>query len=314
MNFRYILPLLFAATCSLSVQAANDRWFDVEILVFKRNVDVQKISEQLDQNNVYLKKQQRLEVLKAKQATNCLAEEPCLHEQNPVQISSNEMASEGHRLQLLSSSHLKLKSELNRLKNHQLFKPLMHVAWRVPIQSKQNAIPIHLFAGENYALDIYKDEIVAQRKREAANTLKKTTATAKDKNVLSSLAEDKLDVLEALQKEDTIRDLYEVDGNLLLYVGRYLELESQLIIRTETEKKVSSLQSVLANPTLAEDMSGTELDNGVQVLNQQPVSQKRVTTKTTVTETLFDQTRRLRSGDIHYLDHPLFGIIIQIRK
>jgi len=61
-------------------------------------------------------------------------------------------------------------------------------------------------------------------------------------------------------------------------------------------------------------MSATELNTDVQILNQQPVIQKTVQTKTAVTEALFDQTRRLRSEEIHYLDHPLFGIIIQIRK
>jgi len=207
LNFRYILPLLFAVTCSLSVQAASDRWFDVEILVFKRNVDVQKISEQLDQNDVYLKKQQRLEVLKAKQATDCLAQEPCLHEQNPVQITNEQMTSKGHRLQRLDSSHLKLKSELGRLERHQLFKPLLHAAWRMPIQSKSNALPIHLFAGENYALALYKDEIIAQKKREMANKLNSSADTEKNSPLLLTTPENKLDVLAALQKKDTIQDL-----------------------------------------------------------------------------------------------------------
>lgn len=314
MNFSYILPLLFAVTCSLSVQAASDRWFDVEILVFKRNVDVQKISEKLDQNDVYLKKQQRLEVLKAKQATDCLAQEPCLHEQNPVQITNEQMTSKGHRLQRLDSSHLKLKSELGRLERHQLFKPLLHAAWRMPIQSKSNALPIHLFAGENYALALYKDEIIAQKKREMVNKLNPSADTEKNSPLLLTTPENKLDVLAALQKKDTIQDLYEIDGNLLIYVERYLYLDSQLIVRTETEKEVSSAQSVLATSELTADMSATELNTDVQILNQQPIIQKTVQTKTAVTEALFDQTRRLRSEEIHYLDHPLFGIIIQIRK
>lgn len=314
MNFSYLLSLLLVATCSFNVQAADDRWFDVEILVFKRNIDVQKISEQLDQNNVYLKKQQRLEVLKAKQATDCLTEAPCLHEQNPVQITNDEITSKGHRLQQLNSSHLKLKSELSRLENHQLFKPLLHVAWRMPIQSKQDALPLHLFAGENYALDIYKDEIIEQRKRDAENKLKATVEAVKEPNLLVTTPEHKLDVLAALQKKENIHDLYEIDGNLLIYVERYLHLEGQLIVRTETEKEVLSAQSVLENPLLTEGESEIDADAGVQILNQQPITQKVVETKTVVTETLFDQTRRLRSEEIHYLDHPLFGIIIQIRK
>ena len=113
MNLRYILPLLIATTCSFNVQA-GDRWFDVEIIVFKRNVDVQNSSEQLDQNNVYLKQRDRLEVIKAAPATNCLAGEPCLHKQNPVQITDNEMVKEGNRLILLKG--LRLKEQLRRLK------------------------------------------------------------------------------------------------------------------------------------------------------------------------------------------------------
>ena len=31
-------------------------------------------------------------------------------------------------------------------------------------------------------------------------------------------------------------------------------------------------------------------------------------------ETYFDQTSRLESGEIHYLDHPVMGMIVQIRK
>ncbi|MEJ6077748.1 peptidoglycan binding protein CsiV [Vibrio sp. 1-Bac 57] len=312
MNFRSTLLLVVASLCSFNIQAAGDRWFDVEILVFKRNVDVQKLSEQLDQNNVYIKKRDRLEVLKAKQATNCLGDNPCLHEQNPVQITDEQMVSGGHRLQRLSSNHLQLKSQLNRLKNHQLFKPLLHVAWRMPVQSKQNALPIHLFAGENYALDIYKEEIIAQKRQEAADAAKAQLNNPQETDPLLIAATDKLDVLDELQKDNAIRDLYEIDGNFLLYVQRYLEIESQLIVRTETQKEVSSSKSVLANPQLETDISGTA-DDAVQVVDQ-ALPQQRVKTKTVVTETLFDQTRRLRSGEIHYLDHPLFGMIVQIRK
>jgi len=312
LNFRSTLLLVVASLCSLHIQAAGDRWFDVEILVFKRNVDVQKLSEQLDQNNVYLKKRDRLEVLKAKQATNCLDDSPCLHEQNPVQITDAEMVSGGHRLQRLSSHHLRLKSQLNQLKNHQLFKPLLHVAWRMPVQSKQNALPIHLFAGENYALDIYKEEIIAQKRQEAAQATKKQLNKPQGTDPFLTASTDKLDVLDELQKDNAIRDLYEVDGNFLLYVQRYLEIESQLIVRTETQKEVSSPTSVLASPQLQTNTS-TTADDAVQVVDQ-IVPQQPVKTKTVVTETLFDQTRRLRSGEIHYFDHPLFGIIVQIRK
>lgn len=292
MNLRYILPLLIATTCSFNVQA-GDRWFDVEIIVFKRNVDVKNTSEQLDQNNVYLKQRDRLEVIKAAPATNCLAGEPCLHKQNPVQITDNEMVKEGNRLILLKG--LRLKEQLRRLNNHQLFTPLLHTAWRMPIQNKQDALPIHLFAGKNYALDMPQSA-----------RLEKATATTSNDLVTDP---EKLDVLASLQKNQTLQDLYEIDGNFLIYVQRYLQIDAQLIVRTQTEKPVSSSVSVLATETPEVDTEAT-----VQVVAQESVPKRTVRTEKVITETLFDQTRRLKSGEIHYLDHPLFGIIIQIRR
>ena len=301
MNCRYILLLLIASISSLNVQAkTSDRWFDVELIVFKRNVDVQNASEQLDQHNVYLKQRQRLEVLKAKPATNCLAGKPCLHKQNPVKITNNEMASRGHRLQRLDSSHLQLTNQLKKLERHEGFKPLMHVAWRMPIQNKRKALPIHLFAGKNYALTMNNAEI---SKHVKGNNGEGPEASQTNK----------LDVLAALQKEDTIQDLYEIDGDLLIYVERYLFVDSQLIVRTETKKEIPSTPTVFSN-TLALNSDAAENEFSAQVVNQEIIKQRTVETKTMVTETLFDQSRRLRSEEIHYLDHPLFGIIIQIRK
>jgi len=292
LNLRYILPLLIATTCSFNVQA-GDRWFDVEIIVFKRNVDVQNSSEQLDQNNVYLKQRDRLEVIKADPATSCLDGEPCLHKQNPIQITNNEMVKEGNRLILLKG--LRLKEQLRRLNNHQLFTPLLHTAWRMPIQNKQDALPIHLFAGKNYALDMPQTS-----KLEKANTATPNELT---------IEPEKLDVLASLQKNETLQDLYEIDGNFLIYVQRYLQIDAQLIVRTQTEKPISSSVSVLATETPEADTDAT-----VQVIAQEPVPKRTIRTEKAITETLFDQTRRLKSGEIHYLDHPLFGIIIQIRR
>lgn len=321
LNFRYIFSLLVIASMSFSTQAsAADRWFEVELLVFKRNVDVQDISEQLDQNNVYLKQRERLEVFKAKQVTDCLANKPCLHEKNPVQIGNSEIVRGGHRLQRLDASHLQLSKQREKLSKHQLFDPIMHVAWRMPVQNKQKALPIHLFAGENYALALHKEALLEQGENpeltyEPINTeLNPLNTTDVNIDQISSIDATKLDVLAALQKPQSIQDLYEIDGNLLIYVERYLFVDSQLIVRTETEKEISSVQSVLAGTDLElEDAEVTD-ETAAEVVAQELIVQETVDTETVVTETLFDQNRRLRSEEIHYLDHPLFGIIIQIRK
>lgn len=315
LNFRYIFSIILIASYSLgSLASAEDRWFDVELLVFKRNVDVNNVSEQLDQNDVYLKQVNRLEVFKAKPVTDCMTDKPCLHEKNPVQITNKQIVKGGHRLQRLDSSHLKLLKQRKSLDKHELFTPIMHTAWRMPIQNKRRALPIHLFAGENYALALHKEAILEQKEAKQKQTdIQSTTSnTVTDKASVSET--EKLDVLDALLKQDTIQDLYEIDGNLLIYVERYLYVDSQLIVRTKTEKEIAAMKSVLANTTADGQDKGESTTASVEVVAQEAVVKNEVETETVITETLFDQDRRLRSEEIHYLDHPLFGIVIQIRK
>lgn len=270
MNRRYLLSLLIAATYSFNVQAAStasDRWFDIELLIFKRNVDTQKIDEQLDQNNIYLKKRKRLEVLKAKEVTNCSTKLSCLHKQPPVNITNNDIVDAGHGLKLLDRSHLQLTEQRRKLEQHRLFKPLIHAAWRMPVKSQRNALPLHLFAGKNYALASSQSQLAGQ-------------------------------------------DLFEIDGDLLIYVERYLHVDSQLIVRTEIEKEISIVSSLAS----ARQKANRDSSNAAEVMTQESIRNNNVKIENVITETLFDQKRRLRSEEIHYLDHPLFGMIIQIRK
>lgn len=308
LNYRFILTLIIAATCTLNVQAASaERWFEVELLVFKRNVDIQNIGEQLEQQNVFLKQRERLEVFKAKQTTDCLQDQPCLHEQNPIVITNNEMVKGGHRLQLLDDSHLQLTKQFNQLKKHQLFTPLMHTVWRMPVQSKKNALPIHLFAGKNYALDINQTAIINNLVEKTENSDIETINT--DLNVKTT---ENLDVLAVLQKPNVIQDLYEIDGNFTIYLEHYLFIDSQLIIRTETEKEITANTSEMERSGINDNDLNDDVE--IEIVNQEEISKTKLDTESVITETLFDQNRRLRSEEIHYFDHPLFGIIVQIRK
>jgi len=77
---------------------------------------------------------------------------------------------------------------------------------------------------------------------------------------------------------------YSLDGTLKLHLGRYLHLEADLLYRS--------------NPP-APEVNNTFLMS----LNEVKPPQ-----------TLFRmyQTRRLRSGELHYLDHPMFGMLVLI--
>lgn len=94
----------------------------------------------------------------------------------------------------------------------------------------------------------------------------------------------------ALAGEDKIAEdaalaapLNTLDGTIKLYLGRYLHLEADLLYRNQTEPMNSN--------TFFMNLSDEE----------QP-------------QTLFrlHQTRRMRSKELHYFDHPMFGLLTQI--
>ncbi|MEI6897237.1 MAG: peptidoglycan binding protein CsiV [Psychromonas sp.] len=262
MNYKRLVTI-FLTLVSLSAQA-EQRWFEIELLLFQRNVDIKNINEHLSSQQIVVDSSNSITLLNAKKSVPCLAEGVCLSKANPTVIGSAEFNSSGNGFQRLSSSRLRFSAQRQRLEKHAGFKPLLHMAWRMPVARGTSARPIHIFAGRNLALSM----------------------------------------------ENSLSDKWEIDGNFKIYLDHYLYIDSQLIIRKKITEQIK---------TVAQKIELSEDDNGVQIA--QPidhVADNNATVKasyqTVIKEILFDQNRRLRSEEIHYLDHPLMGIIVQIRK
>ena len=248
MNFKFLLPLILLC-CAFSANAA-ERWFEVEVLLFQRNISFEKISEKLSDDKLPLNTDNSISMLKANGGAN------------PVVISAQQFDKNGNNFILLDSSQLKLTAQRKKLASHAGFKPLLHMAWRMPVKSNSSAKPIHLFAGKNLAL------------------------------------------------ESQTGDKWAVDGNFKVYLDHYLFIDSQFIV---SQKSVQEQIKLPLAPV--QDSNILESENGVEIidLNREAdtlENKQRIVIK----EALFDQRRRLRSEEIHYLDHPLMGIIVQIRK
>ena len=82
----------------------------------------------------------------------------------------------------------------------------------------------------------------------------------------------------------------ELDGYIRLYVDHYLFLETDLMLQEPITKVVNKTFDPTSNVEL-----GKNYETYLQGIN-------------------FKQKRRMRSGEIHFLDHPLAGIIIQVRR
>ena len=167
----------------------------------------------------------------------------------PIYTADNEMtidnAAVSHQLmpfQLLHWNEFNLtpiEKKLNHSKKHN---PLLHIAWRQSVESKDQATAVHI----NSALNKTQYDAI-------------------------NLTEAELQYQESMEK---------LDGVIKITLGRYLHTEADRLYR------LPDVSMTASNDTIDEDVTATIV---------------RMT-----------QSRRMRSGELHYFDHPLFALLVQI--
>jgi len=270
---------------SLSAQA-EQRWFEVELLLFERNTEIKDIKEHLSSQEISVETEGSISLLEPIRTSVCHKGGNCLSKRNPTVITGSVFDSNGNNFQRLGSSHLQLINQRKKLQRHASFEPVFHMAWRMPVKGPQASKPIHLFAGENLAFNIQKRQLEAV----SLNSSDAVTTEPSDS-----------------EAQKPITDKWAIDGNFKVYLNHYLFIDTQLVIRKEVTEEVKQVL-----PSAVEVIDD---ENGVQIATQsEQALVTEVKQQTVIKEILFDQNRRLRSEEIHYLDHPLIGIIVQIRK
>jgi hypothetical protein len=248
LNYKLLLPIILLC-CAFSASAA-ERWFEIEVLLFERNISLDKLTEKLSDDNLLLNTDNSISILKSTGSTN------------PVVISAQQYNKNSNNFILLDSSHLKLSAQRKKLAAHAGFKPILHMAWQMPVKPNSSAKPIHLFGGKNLGLGSQSG------------------------------------------------DKWAIDGNFKIYLNHYLFIDSQFIVSQKTVQ-----QKIKEQPALVQNSNILESENGVEIIDLNRETEALDNRQQIVIkEALFDQRRRLRSGEIHYLDHPLMGVIVQIRK
>ncbi|MGY0584851.1 MAG: CsiV family protein [Paraglaciecola chathamensis] len=216
----------------------------------------------------------------------------------------------------------KASLELTKLEEHIRWQkdltPLLHVVWRQPVVfGRDKAQPFKLIAGENYASAYDQDGIrkVETAPKTIVDPRFMDTQQSEDTSE-SGLANDTLfaqinaaiassepaKIIDFSQNEHTDTDasidaedfmhvaenpLWQVEGDFKVYLenlGRtpYLHIDSDLDFRAPITLRLPGETDV-------------EPNNFLQSFH-------------------FDQLRRVISTQLHYFDHPLFGMVVQIRR
>ncbi|MCW8327287.1 peptidoglycan binding protein CsiV [Photobacterium sp. SDRW27] len=274
--------LIYLLLLAISWPSLAARQFDIEVILFKRNIDPAQVSESWPD------------------------------QQKPINMKGTISFGDNSRLSakgisLMSPGEYQLTAQYNKLKGHAGFTPLAHFGWRQGDLSKAAAPKFYITAGKDFSGDYLPDGTSKEelRRREMSEP---ATSTDADSGIIVITDNPAADTGSETADASPQSPLYELEGKIRVYVQHYLFTEASLDLREPGRREVI----VGAEPI---DMESDLLaeESNVQVGHLQEVK-KRVEVEEFLKSYRFDQQRKMRSGETHYLDHPLMGMVIQIRR
>lgn len=199
---------------------------------------------------------------------------------------------------LLPASMLQLRELAQDISRRKGLTMLSHLGWRQQVLfGRDKAQPVRLFAGENYASQFYPDGSLRPQSPSLNEPAPLDSVEQQQEDTQDLIAEIRAAIntpdwqplqqqeQEAIPEEDTlvVTPVWELDGSMkvfLRYINRvpYLHIDNNMEFRAPVFRHVGGEQQ--------------------QVLESYP----------------FEQLRRVISTQMHYFDHPLFGVLVQIRR
>ena len=182
---------------------------------------------------------------------------------------------------LADKDSLQLGETASRIKRAKDVELMLHLSWVQPGLAEDQAVAVHIYEG-----------MLKQIALAASSTKKAKPAAVKQKPL--SLEEDPLGLLQASQPK--------LDGTLRLTLSRYLHLQSDLVWREPLPPSLYGFAQPLApvDEAIAPSEEPVESTANIGGQNYQVFRMQ--------------QSSRMRSSEIHYQDHPLFGIIAVVNR
>lgn len=263
-----IYLLLFA----ISWPSLAARQFDIEVIMFKRNIAPEQVSESWPDSP------------------------------KPINLKGAIDFGDTSRLQArgltpMPSSQFELNAQYNKLKQHAGFTPLAHFGWRQGDLSRAAAPRIHFTAGKDFSAQFLADGTVKSAQAD------EQTAVPSDQGFTEESLNPASD--EATEQASALREL---DGTLRVYVQHFLFTEANFVLREPSRREV-----IIGAEPLDPMENALEPEGNVQIGHLQEVK-KQVKVEEFLKSYPFQQQRKMRSSETHYLDHPLMGMVIQIRR
>ncbi|WP_444993999.1 CsiV family protein [Aliikangiella sp. IMCC44359] len=381
--------------------AEEPRWFEVEIIVFKSTSNGGLFEEswrkdtQLTQAENLIDFVQPFDQISLNDIKNTEDTTVVVNNQqnisNVSQISTQETTVQSTINEppfiLLPDESRQLLNEAKSLGRHPDYHVLLHQAWRQPVLNSREAPHIRIAGGKDFSAEYqydgskvsihsYSEEAIQEPTTMDSN--EPNTITANTQNSPSSQLSNHSSLTtsdkQSLTSTDQLNDsnllvkfvrkpwVPELDGDIKVYLNRYLHVKTNLYLRRPDKEEVEVINlemlkdqiyptmdrsTTLTPQTLqstnneqSTNQSTNGLDNLLAGNNQLTSSSAQQTELLTQSkksqfsweiddnfleteseklyiERLFNyslkQSRKIKSGELHFFDHPLIGVLIMIR-
>ena len=293
MPILLLLPCLaFSAPLAKKKVSAEERWFEIELIVFAHNNTQALDSEKWPEITDLVLPEKMVEL------SQPLPEPPeeITPKKDPQALVFEQVPQDGNSYSnsehlkpipmpvafvMLNDEELQLKDSLKKLKKSSKFDPLLHVAWRQPTYNKKNARPVFLYEG------MTKPEFKDIENTESNNNRRDT------KNDLKS----------DINSETNIEIINpRFAGTIRLSVARYLHFATDLVYRAPVSQRV---------PIQMQDRD-LWTDSPYQAISYPQGPAYQLESWNAIRGFRLKESRRMRSKRIHYLDHPFLGVVVHI--
>jgi len=254
------------------------------------------------------------------------------------EISAPLMSETPEDFQQLAETDYRLRDERRRLDNAAAYDVLKHSAWRQPALGPEDAVAVRIRAGEPSRVRLPKRTTGPLTKPVRIEAILARARAAHGESVSQSAATEPLFATGVLpQRESAL--VYPVDGTVRVEVERYLHVYADLYRTAAVDWPDGELREhIQADALRATTASaGAEVDESQTPENEQeqadngdagePTDLRADDADDAVVDSQsfalgtddqkmisypFVQQRRMRSGNLHYLDHPVMGMLVLI--
>ncbi len=260
----------------------------------------------------------------------------------PTQTSEQSTSEEPDEViqpyQLLDDSEHELTDVYQQLRRRRGYRMLFHEAWRQPAGSKQETLPIRIYAGKDYGDTFnYQGDAIIDLELNASAFDNQSMERFDQNQIIDAMMD--MDQYFRLTKADIARDrltscaekdrlaqaekrqpVWQIDGNLHVYTERFRHVDTNLVIRFPDTEEVDlraietnlAADELLANIDISSEQSSFDWQFADDFLAEDSDA------STVIREVLkyypMQQSRRIIDSKTHYFDHPLMGMIIQLRS